>query len=171
MTVAAMSHNFKKSSYSNFGDWIDITAPGGEQSYGDNYTVLSTSINGQYAWLQGTSMACPHVSGCAALVLSKFQGEGYTPDELWERLINSTHSLDVYNQKFKGMMGVGYIDVGLALTPPSALAPDTSHLVLVDAYDDWAIVEWKVKAASDGPMSKYVLSWSTSLYSPKVRMQ
>lgn len=167
LTVAAMSHNFKKSSYSNFGDWIDITAPGGEQSYGDNYTVLSTSINGQYAWLQGTSMACPHVSGCAALVLSKFQGEGYTPDELWERLINSTHSLDVYNQKFKGMMGVGYIDVGLALTPPSALAPDTSHLVLVDAYDDWAIVEWKVKAASDGPMSKYVLSWSTSPLQPE----
>lgn len=161
MTVASMAHNFKRASYSNFGSWIDITAPGGEQSYGDTYAVLSTSINGTYAWLQGTSMACPHVSGCAALVLSKFQGQGYTPDELWERLINATHSIDGYNQKYKGLLGAGCIDVGLALTPPSTEAPDTSHLVVVDAYNDWAIVEWTVKAASDGPMNKYVISWST----------
>lgn len=168
MTVASMAHNFKRASYSNFGDWIDITAPGGEQSYGDTYAILSTSINNQYAWLQGTSMACPHVTGCAALVLSKFQGQGYTPDELWDRLINATHSIDGYNQKFKGLLGAGCIDVGLALTPPSTTPPDTSHLVLVDAYDSWAIVEWKVKAASDGPMNKYVLSWSTAPMQPSV---
>ena len=162
LSVASMAHNFKRASYSNFGDWVDITAPGGEQSYGDNYAILSTTINSQYAWLQGTSMACPHVSGCAALVLSKFQGQGYTPDELWERLTNATHNIDAYNQKYKGLLGAGCIDVGLALTPPSTVAPDTSHLILVDAYDNWAIVEWKVKAASDGPMNKYVISWSTS---------
>lgn len=162
LAVAAMAHNFKRASYSNFGEWVDITAPGGEQSYGDNYAILSTTINGQYTWLQGTSMACPHVSGCAALVLSKFQGEGYTPDELTGRLTNATHSLDAYNQKFKGLLGAGYIDVGLALTPPSLVAPEISELTLVDAYDDWAIVEWEVKEASDGPMSKYVISWSTS---------
>lgn len=160
LTVAAMAHNFKRASYSNFGDWVDITAPGGEQSYGDNYAILSTTINSQYAWLQGTSMACPHVSGCAALVLSKFQGQGYTPAELSERLINATHSLDAYNQKYQGLLGAGYIDVGLALTPPSLVAPDTSHLTLIDAYDDWAIVEWQVKAAADGPMNRYVISWS-----------
>lgn len=166
LTVAAMAHNFKRASYSNFGDWIDITAPGGEQSYGDIYAILSTTINSQYAWLQGTSMACPHVSGCAALVLSKFQGKGYTPNELWERLTNATHNLDAYNQKFKGLLGAGNIDVGLALTPPSTIPPDTSHITLVDAYDNWAIVEWKVKAASDGPMNKYVISWSTSPLQP-----
>lgn len=167
MTVASMAHNFKRASYSNFGDWIDITAPGGEQSYGDTYAILSTSINNQYAWLQGTSMACPHVSGCAALVLSKFQGQGYTPNDLWDRMINATHSLDGYNQKFVGLLGAGCIDVGLALTPPSTVAPDTSHLLVVDAYDDWAIVEWKVKAASDGPMNKYVIRWSTSSLQPE----
>lgn len=167
LTVAAMAHNFKRATYSNFGDWIDMTAPGGEISYGDNYAVLSTTINDQYAWLQGTSMACPHVSGSAALVLSKFQGEGYTPNELRDRLINSTHSLDAYNQRFGGLLGAGYIDVGLALTPPSTLAPETSPLILVDAYDDWAIVEWEVKAAADGPMSSYVISWSTSPLQPE----
>ncbi|MDE6451790.1 MAG: fibronectin type III domain-containing protein, partial [Odoribacter sp.] len=91
-----------------------------------------------------------------------FQGDGYTPDELRDRLINSTHNLDAYNQKFNGLLGAGYIDVGLALTPPSTVAPDTSRLILVDAYDDWAIVEWEVKEAADGPMSSYVIRWSTS---------
>lgn len=167
ITVASMAHNFKKASYSNFGSWIDITAPGGEQSYGDNYAILSTSINNGYAWLQGTSMACPHMSGCAALVLSKFQGTGYTPGELWDRLINSAHNIDVYNQKYQGLLGSGYIDVGLALTPPSTEAPETSDLTIVDAYDGWAIVEWVVKAAGDGPMSKYVISWSTSPLQPQ----
>ncbi|MDE5611624.1 MAG: S8 family serine peptidase [Odoribacter sp.] len=167
LTVAAMSHNFKKAPYSNYGDWVNITAPGGDITYGENYAILSTSINSRYSWLQGTSMACPHMSGCAALVLSKFQGMGYTPDELRERLVNATHDIDPYNQKFNGLMGVGYIDVGLALTPPSLEAPDTSHLRLIDAYDDWAIVEWEVKAASDGPMSNYVIRWSTSPLQPE----
>ncbi len=167
LTVASMGHNYKKAPYSNFGEWVNITAPGGDISYGAQYAILSTSINNQYVWLQGTSMACPHMSGCAALVLSKFQGTGYTPDELWDRLVNATHDIDPYNQKYRGLMGVGCIDVGLALTPPSAEAPDTSHLILVDAYDDWAIVEWKVKAAADGPMSNYVIRWSTSPLQPE----
>lgn len=166
MTVASMAHNFKRASYSNFGDWIDITAPGGEQSYGDSYAILSTTINSGYVWLQGTSMACPHVAGCAALVLSKFQGPGYTPEELWDRLINSTHNIDGYNPRYKGLLGAGCIDVGVALTPPSTEAPEGSDLILVDAYDDWAIVEWTVKEAPDGPMNKYVISWSTSPLQP-----
>lgn len=166
LTVASMAHTYKRASYSNFGDWIDITAPGGEQSYGDSYAILSTTINGGYAWLQGTSMACPHVSGCAALVLSKFQGTGYTPEELWDRLINSTRNIDGYNPRYKGLLGAGCVDVGVALTPPSTEAPEMSPLTLVDAYDDWAIVEWTVKAAPDGPMNKYVINWSTSPLQP-----
>lgn len=166
LTVAAINHNFKKSSYSCFGKWVDISAPGGETAYGEQYGILSTGPTSNYVWLQGTSMACPHVTGCAALVLSKFGEIGYTPDDLRERLINSTHNLDEYNTQYKGMLGAGYVDVGVALTPPSTTPPDTSRLVLVDAYDEWAIVEWTVKAASDGPMSKYVLSWrSPSAYS------
>ena len=160
--VAAMGPNFKKASYSNYGKWVDITAPGGEQNNGDKYAILSTNINDGYAWLQGTSMACPHVSGCAALVLSKFQAEGYTPDELKERLMNSAGNIDQYNPKHAGLMGVGYVDVGTALTPPSTEAPDTTELHLIDSYDDWAIFEWTVGVAADGPLNKYELYWSTS---------
>lgn len=159
-TVAAVGHNFKRAPYSNFGKWVDITATGGDQGYGTQYGILSTVTGGRYEYYQGTSMACPHVAGCAALVLSKFQGPGYLPAELEDRLLNSTKDIDGYNKNYVGLLGSGLIDVGKALTPPSTEAPEVSTLHLVDAYDGWAIVEWEVKAAPDGPMSKYVISWS-----------
>lgn len=159
-TVAAVGHNFKRAPYSNFGKWVDITATGGDQNYGTQYGILSTVTGGKYAYYQGTSMACPHVAGCAALVLSKFQGPGYLPSDLTDRLINSTKDIDGYNKNYVGQLGAGLIDVGKALTPPSLEAPEASVLHMIDAYDDWAIVEWEVKAAPDGPMSKYVISWS-----------
>lgn len=162
LRVSAMGADFKKASYSNYGTWVDITAPGGEQSKGNEYAILSTTINDGYAWLQGTSMACPHASGCAALVLSKFQGEGYTPQDLRDRLLNSVGNIDQYNPKYAGKMGQGYIDVGTALTPPSTVPPVVTDLRLIDSYDTWAIFEWNVVKASDGPLSKYELCWSTA---------
>lgn len=162
LRVAAMGPDFKKATYSNYGTWADITAPGGEQSKGDVYAILSTNINDGYAWMQGTSMACPHVSGCAALVLSKFQGQGYTPQDLRERLLNTVGNIDQYNPKYAGKMGAGYVRVGEALTPPSTEAPVSPELKLVDSYDDWAIIEWTVGEAADGPLSRYELYWGTT---------
>ena len=49
-------------SFSNFGSLVDIVAPG--------TTILSTYLNGQYAYLSGTSMASPVVAGTIALMLS-----------------------------------------------------------------------------------------------------
>lgn len=75
--VSAVDGAGRLASYSNFGDWIDLAAPGGDASRDGNGdgrgdVVVSTSvINGTeetYIGLQGTSMAAPHVSGVFALM-------------------------------------------------------------------------------------------------------
>jgi serine protease len=79
ITVAATARNGKRAYYSNFGEYVDIAAPGGD--YRVDSEILSTlnsgtsaprtSSSGQiYGSYQGTSMAAPHVAGVLSLLLS-----------------------------------------------------------------------------------------------------
>ncbi|MDR2449248.1 MAG: S8 family serine peptidase, partial [Prevotellaceae bacterium] len=123
LSVAAVTSQGKRAYYSNYDNWVDISAPGGDYyntgreggaTANEARTVLSTLPGNRYGYMQGTSMACPHVSGVAALVLSKFGSATYTPDLLRQRLLNSTIELDepLYVQ---GKMGVGLLNAVGAL--------------------------------------------------------
>lgn len=83
IAVGAVGKNGRKTSFSNYGDWVDIAAPG--------QSICSTIPNNQYGYLSGTSMACPHVSGVAALVVSYCGGPGFTNAELKEKLLSTTN--------------------------------------------------------------------------------
>lgn len=85
IAVGSFSSLGTRAYYSNYGDWVDIAAPGGDARLGPQ--VISTTPNNTYSAYQGTSMACPHVSGVAALIVSEFGGPGFTNRMLVERLL------------------------------------------------------------------------------------
>lgn len=119
IAVAALAPTFKKSSFSNYGSWINISAPGGEFS-SPKGQIFNAGVSGDdddYCGMQGTSQAAPHVSGTAALIVSKFGGPGFTVDMLKEILLKSAKPIDEYNETaHKGMLGVGIVDAYAALT-------------------------------------------------------
>lgn len=77
VTVAATGVQSLKSYYSSYGlTVIDVAAPGGDKyqipnTPSANGRILSTLPGGQYGFLQGTSMASPHVAAVAALIKSR----------------------------------------------------------------------------------------------------
>ena len=96
-------------SYSNYGrSGIDVSAPGGDVAYpGDEgctiagllrpcwvFDLVFSTGNGSWYWSAGTSMAAPHASGVAALILSEYGGSGsMTPAQLERQLIQRAADL------------------------------------------------------------------------------
>jgi subtilisin family serine protease len=85
LSVAATDSEDQLASFSNYGKQsVDLAAPG--------VKTYSTLPGGEYGFKSGTSMATPHVSGAASLVLSKFPD--LTNGELKDRLMFSTDRLE-----------------------------------------------------------------------------
>jgi thermitase len=81
IAVAATDANDALASFSNYGKWVDVAAPG--------MTIDSTWNDGGYGCMSGTSMASPHVAGLAALVfatLSDANGNGKLNGEVRRRI-------------------------------------------------------------------------------------
>ncbi len=148
VAVSAMAPDFTRAFYSNYGTYLDIMAPGGDERYPKG-KVLSTIPGNDYGYMQGTSMACPHVSGIAALVVSKFGGQGFTPDQVRKRLLTGLRpvNIDKVNPKYKGLLGVGYIDAFRALSVNKNKKPGNPKFL--EVTPDFITVDLKWTAVED----------------------
>ena len=106
LAVASTDNLDKKSGFSNYGSWVDISAPG--------TNIASTGGGSNYLWMSGTSMACPHVSGVAALLLSYSPGT-MTNQQLWNLLVENTDDIDPLNPNYNGQLGTGRLNAHAAL--------------------------------------------------------
>ena len=89
ISVGATDGFDMKSFFSNFGNWIHVSAPGN--------AIYTTSLNHSYRSVNGTSMACAHVSGCAALLFSHFQN--ISADSVKSRLLRSSDQIENLEDK------------------------------------------------------------------------
>jgi serine protease len=116
VVIAAVNRSGARAYYSNYGAVVDLAGPGGDIRFNRINGVLSTFNTGvtvpgsdTYGFYQGTSMAAPHISGIAALVLSV--NNTLSPDQLESLLKNST-------RPFPGtcsQCGTGIINAALAV--------------------------------------------------------
>ena len=115
--VAATNNQDQKAYYSNFASWVDISAPGGETDFISSRGIRSTVMNNGYEYAQGTSVACPHASAVAALVISL----AYRYDVILENdtvldiLSDSADDHYAVNPDYVGLLGSGRLNAYEAL--------------------------------------------------------
>ncbi len=165
VAVGSMTSDFTIATYSNYGEWVDIVAPGGLLDYGDTHGVLSTLPGNQYGYNEGTSMATPHVTGVAALVVSQHGNVAIPASTIRQQIITSVNDVYKYNQGKEGLHGAGYIDAAKALNMSgSGIAPEPVDTFYALAAQDNITIEWIVPASEDNNVNYHALYYSTEAF-------
>jgi uncharacterized surface anchored protein len=134
IAVAATDASDAKPYWSNYGDWVDVGAPG--------VSIYSTLKDNGYGYKSGTSMASPYVAGLAALVfttVSDTNGDGKLNDEVRNQIEATCDDI--------GVSGIGhgrinaYEAVGGSTATPAPPPPSTGSIAgtVNDATDDSVI--------------------------------
>jgi subtilisin family serine protease len=100
MAVAAIDQDGRKAWFSNYGTNVDVSAPGV-----NIYSSLPDDVHG---YLDGTSMASPHVAGLAALVWSAVPALSNT--EVRQVIEETADSVDAVNPGYGGLLGHGCVN-------------------------------------------------------------
>ena len=165
VSVGSMSNDFTIAPYSNYGEWVDIVAPGGNLDYGDAGGVLSTLPGDNYGFSEGTSMATPHVTGIAALVLSQYGNADMPAETLRQQILTSINDIYEYNAGTEGLHGAGYIDAAKALEMnTSGEAPEAVGSFVALPAQDNITLEWVIPTSSGGSVYHHIVYYSTESF-------
>lgn len=115
MAVAATNVKDERDSYSSYGNWVDVAAPG--------VRIYSTLSEGKYGYDSGTSMAAPHVSALAGMLIA----EGLQSTKARTK-IEST-AVDLGKRGKDPRFGHGRIDAAAAI---STLLPDRGRRCTIE---------------------------------------
>lgn len=106
ISVASTGSTDAKSSFSNYGTTVDVSAPGS--------SIYSTLPGNTYGYMSGTSMASPLVAGLCGLMLSL--NPALTPDDIETCLENSCVNIDAQNPSYINQLGAGRINAQAAMS-------------------------------------------------------
>ena len=107
VAVTSVNRYDQKSDFANYGEWVDIAAPG--------ESIRSAFPVSKYAYWSGTSMATPFVSGQAALIHAVYGS--LAPAGVEKKIRCSARSLLATDPVYAAMLGAGRADVGASLSP------------------------------------------------------
>lgn len=124
IAVAATDDADKKASFSTYGTWVDVSAPGED--------IYSTIPYNSYTSLSGTSMACPCVSGLAGLLAS--YDMSLSSGQLRAIIESTADTIDAKNPSYIGQLGTGRIN---------ALKAMSSLKLAITSVSPRRIVAWK----------------------------
>ena len=108
LSVASTTSSDTKSGFSNYGNWIDISAPGS-----GIYSTVSFSYNPSYGFKSGTSMAAPMVCGTALLIRSMMPS--LSRQQVDSIIFATADNIDAQNPSYVGLLGAGRINAYNAL--------------------------------------------------------
>ena len=151
ISVTAFGPGFQPAGYANYGAGCNIAAPGGDYyvgraGYNKKCQVLSTipgeDNKGDYGWMEGTSMATPHVSGVVALGLSyaKKLGVKFTREEFISMLLTSVNGIDRYFTGTKPKDGVSEMELSGYVGKMGTGAIDAWKLLMnIEGTPSWQV--------------------------------
>ncbi len=134
IAVGSVKSDGERSSFSNFGSWVDICAPGSD--------IFSTITGSGYGNMSGTSMACPVVSGVAALVLSYRGGMGFTNTMLKDCLLKGAAKNKVSAANVGPFIdAMGAMMYGMDMPAPAAIETFTTEVLSNKITLTWTLTE------------------------------
>jgi len=173
--VASINKNDIKSSDSNYGTGIQISAPGED--------IFSTIPGNQYQLMSGTSTAAPNAAASAALIWSAHPT--WNRNQVAAQLIGTTDNIDDKNPEYKGLLGSGRINNYRALTEKVAPAKITEVNVTTSSQNTMLAIHfdklldpnvvnngkhWEIKSLSDNSIIPATLEHSWLIGSTTLKL-